>query len=760
MSTVQPLRLFRFVVLCTLLICSGKMTAQTSWSMLTKQNDQTYIIGFTLAPANSSGKISFSHFRIMQYDTDQQTFFDVYEDKQTYTGANSGELSFTNEGITNSGKAKSYTVTFTLPQQGETLSCVLLIPELGIYNRILDFSAQDMTALATDEIAYRQTHPEAVTNNTTDVQQEAEAAATIPAETNTGAKTMQWQETRLPRHFWSLYLPALLLLLVVLTLVRRLQYRIFHDRNATTPPDTLPAATLPYPIIRRTCIKGWKKKKRLLLLSPEAITFSAIPEEASFETLYTTSWEDNWKEARSLRKKQFFSYNAIESLSCSENHLTGDVRYLLQTAEKKLRFLVPAKQAGLCSQAFAAALGDRYRSIPYRAYPGDIVALIVTFALGLAFAVIEGSTQQPSEPLFLAYCLTISLGSIIYTSYTWLKLHFYDQWMIKQIRFPSVNITRLRWLGITIKALLAITMLCWFIGYLQGLLTFWGTPLISFPAWMLAPYESLHFDEGILTLAIVGNLACFAYFLLPASASTTHQPLSILYLHTAADYGAHSLNGKGGRWAKWTGIQNPFPSLKKKEPGSLAYLLALFTLRYIYNFHPVRIIRILLGQPQDTTREQLMAYASTLGQVHAPVPAHEYFFRSHVSDVDGRWLADLDTTITSHTHAILQPYYREPGYGAGMEKVIRQLPASRIVFCLLHFQDNPEEYERFRLQLMQWMPGCQVPQHLGLSSSVYFLSFNEQGQPRLFPVKQYKRLKSFFRNTSVDLRSSIQSFFQ
>jgi hypothetical protein len=761
MLTVQPQRLFRFVVLCTLLLYSGKMTAQTNWSVLTQQDKQTYIIGFSLAPASTSGQMSFSHFRIMQYDTARQAFFDVYEDKKTYTSPKRDKLTFKNEGISNSDYAKLYSIDINLPVQERKLTCVLNMYDFGVFNQELNFSAQDMTALAADEIDYRKKHPDTVTNNAIDDGQENKTdAMSAETETNTDTKTFEWQETRLPQHFWILYLPELLLLLVLLTFVRRFQYRIFHDRNRTTSPDTHPIAVLPYPIIRRTSITGWKKKKRLLLLSPEGLTFAAIPEDASFATLYTTSWDDQWKEARSLRRKQSFSYSSIQSLSHSENHLTGDVHYLLQTPEKKLRFLVPAKQSGLCSQAFAAALGDRYREVPFRTYSKDIAALVLIFVFGCLVALAEGSSKDPSQPLFHVYILIISLGSIIGTIYTWLKLRFYEQWMVKRVKLPYINITRLRWLGITLKIVLAATMLCWFIGYLQDMLTVLGTQLVTFPEWMLAPYEILHFNDGILTLVILGNLACFAYFLLPASPAATNKPLSILYLHTSSDYDAHSLNGKGGRWAKWTGIQNPFPSLKKKEPGSLAHILELLSIRYIYNFHPIRIIRILLGKPQDTTREQLVAYASTLGQVHTPVPAYEYFFRSHVSDGFDHWLSDLNANMTSHTHAILQPYYREAGYGTGMEQVIGQLPPSRILFCLLHFQNNPEEFERFRMQLMQWMPGCQVPKHLGQSSSIYFLSFDEQGQPRLFPVKQYKGLKSFFRNTNVDLRSSIQSFFQ
>lgn len=738
MSSIQPSRLIHCFVLF-LLLFSGKLTAQTewrTWSTLIHQNGQTYAISFQLRPSEDPNQVRFNRFEIMLFDAQWKALEGVYESFVEQTVPGKGQARFTDQALPGDNPYKSFSLLLNLPPENEWLTGVLDIPELDVKEMSLRFSSVDIMDQLREYIA--------------------NGAQEQPAQVEDRGNTF-----RLRDDFWQTDFIFFLVVAVFLLVIRFFHYRIFHDRQRMGLPisDDAKQQQFPYPIIRHVFIKGFKKKKRLLLLTPEGITLAAVPEDASLEKLYTIPWTDQWQQAGFLRKKKSIAYTDISSLSVSKNAIKQEVQYTLKSGNASTIFHLPELQSGLCQDALYTSLGNRYQTGIFREYSKEVAGFISLCLFAFLIAIVQGP-PKPAEPylfrIFTAVALLYHLGNNLFI---FMRLRFYEQLMVKQIKLPSVDITRLKWLGIAGKILVSITVLLWLIGFLDEKMVFFGTDFFPVPAWLLVPYEKLNYKDGLITFAIAGNLACFAYFLLPPRLSSPKNTnVSVLYVPAASDYGAHSLNGKGGRWAKWMGIQNPFPSLQTKEPGSLAYLVALFSIRYFYHFHPMRIIRIILGRPQDTTYQQIRVYAASIGALDTPVTPKEYLFQSKSANDDVSWLTKLENG--TYSHAILQPYYREKGYAPGFEAIIQQMPSSRILINLIHFQENPEAYELFRMQLMKWLPSCQVPQHLAMTSKVYFLSFDDQGHSRLFPVKQYKGLKSFFKNTSVDLGGTLQSFFQ
>lgn len=737
MSSVQPSRLTKCFILFLLLL-SVKLDAQIewrTWSTLIHQNGETYAISFGLRPSEDPNQARFNGFEIMKFDPQWKALEGVYKSEVEQIISSKGQTRVTDQAIPDDNPYKSYSLLLNLPPENEYLTGVLDIPELNIKEISLRFSSVDIMDQLRDYI-------------TNGVQKQP-----VKEENSDNA-------FRLSDNFWQTDFIFFLVLTVLLLFIRFFHYRFFHDRQKISLPESTDATqSFPYPIIRYVFAKGLKRKKRLMLLTAEGITLAAVPEDSLLEKLYTIPSTDQWKQADFLRKKKSFAYTNISSLSASKNVIKEEVQYTLESGDTSTTFYIAESQSGLCQQALYTSLGNRYQPGIFREYGKEVTGFILLWLFAFLIALVQGQ-PKPDEPylfrIFTAVALLYHLGNNLLI---FVRLRYYEQLMVKPIKLPTIDITRFKWLGIASKILVSVTVLFWLIGFLDEKLVFLGKDLFPVPARLHALYERLNYEDGLITFAVAGNLAYLAYFLLPPKLSPRkNTELSVLYVSAASDYGAHSLNGKGGRWAKWMGIQNPFPSIQTNEPGSLAFLIELFAVRYLFNFHPIRIIRIILGRPQDTTYQQISFYAASIGALHTPVSPKEYFFRSTTETTDSNWLAHLEKGM--YSHAILQPYYREKGYVPGFEAIIKQIPSSKVLINLIHFQANPEAYELFRMQLMKWLPSCHVPQHLGMTSKVYFLSFDDLGQSRLFPVKQYKGIKSFFKNTSVDLGGTLQSFFQ
>ncbi len=219
---------------------------------------------------------------------------------------------------------------------------------------------------------------------------------------------------------------------------------------------------------------------------------------------------------------------------------------------------------------------------------------------------------------------------------------------------------------------------------------------------------------GLPPLIYLGYRLC----LRPAEAALAgSRKAPVLYLRAFDDDGYDTFN-PGGVTAYVLGLV--FPG----STGTFGLLLTL---------HPLRVLRMIWGNPLDTAEEQLAWFFGRLGPFVAIGKPGEKLALGGAARVyvqDDSWKQTVLETMSVSQVIVLQPAETQ-GVWWEIDQILARIPPQKLLLSLINFRGRQARYTLFRLRFER-VTGRQLPRCIG---DGIFCRFDSEWMPQVLPAR-------------------------
>jgi hypothetical protein len=180
---------------------------------------------------------------------------------------------------------------------------------------------------------------------------------------------------------------------------------------------------------------------------------------------------------------------------------------------------------------------------------------------------------------------------------------------------------------------------------------------------------------------------------------------------------------------------------------------------FMWNFHPVRIIRLFFNKGADTAEEVLTMFFGKIGRVVAMgkpgqrlvTPGAERVFVAEDS-----WQQAVSERLSQAQMVLIQA-----GASAGVQweigETFKLVQSQRVLLSMAAFWRRPNAFEDFLLSLPIAVRDC-FPREIPYLNSPSFLYFKRDWTPLLQPISYHSPLLWPFLGNAVDLKYTLSSF--
>lgn len=265
--------------------------------------------------------------------------------------------------------------------------------------------------------------------------------------------------------------------------------------------------------------------------------------------------------------------------------------------------------------------------------------------------------------------------------------------------------------------------------------------------------------------AMIGVLLSLSHSLAqraPAKLGGRGAKTPILYLRSFADDRETTLNRRS-MLSTLMGVEPPYYLIDQYEVGSRTSLhrLAKKLIRWLYRFHPLFLVRLILGQPNETSEQQLGAYFKHHGQFVAIGRPGERFVTTGAARMfvtNEEWQQTVLDLMEESNFVVLQPS-RTEGVWWEVEQVFNKLEPGKILLSLVNYHGFQNDYETFRARMAGRHPERPpLPPSIGNEPRVTFVVFDEDWTPRVLPLAQYFLPFWPIRGTTANLKKTIGAY--
>jgi hypothetical protein len=218
----------------------------------------------------------------------------------------------------------------------------------------------------------------------------------------------------------------------------------------------------------------------------------------------------------------------------------------------------------------------------------------------------------------------------------------------------------------------------------------------------------------------------------------------ILYLRAFQDDGRNNLNPTSAL-AAVAGLRSPDFIASLPRPW-----------RFLFDLHPVRIVRIIFGTCVDSAEEQLGLYLRKRGPFVAVGEPGEHLAtpgaaRLYVADAD--WQKTVLDLMDRSQLVILQPAKTE-GIWWEIEQTLTRVGPERTLVCMVNFKNRQNDYEDFRLRA-EATSRHSLPRSVGNSDAPTFLYFEADRSPHLVELSYLSPLLWVFLHRAADFDHTL-----
>lgn len=521
-----------------------------------------------------------------------------------------------------------------------------------------------------------------------------------------------------------------------------------------------------FPIIRVNINRSFFGRQKLLLLNDNGVYI--FHKDKRKDVLNAWDCAEPVKNIPNISSLKEISWNDINKMTVERETGLGKVRFQIHHTKGKEYFVLPHFEMDNVCKACHVMLGDKLQTgLPIRLHNFGIwIKLLLASLLGTFLSYYLG--QLFADQNWKAILVLIIL--IILFFYTIIRLFLIYDWLLDQVprkneqvikKKPSDLSHRKPFRSLTVSILIRVT---------GGLVLLYSI-LIHFQQYLPANWENSFPDKTGGLHYLISGLGYFAAGLLltlglsfanrnPKSIIYKDDAKPILYLRSFQDDRETTFQ-PGTRLSSWMGVDPPYYQLNKYRFINDTRWVRFNRkfIRYFYNNHPVRLIRILLSWPVDTSEQQMELYFRNKGAFVAIGKPGEKIVtgganRMYVTNEE--WQDVVLDYLDRSQLVVLQPN-RTEGVWWEIEKSVELVVPERLFYCMMNFRNRQNDYENFRIRFEALRAGITLPRFIGNSDSIYFFRFNADWQPERVQLKYHKWYKWPFAGNAADLESTLNA---
>lgn len=519
-----------------------------------------------------------------------------------------------------------------------------------------------------------------------------------------------------------------------------------------------------FPIIRINIKRSFFGKQKLLLLNDEGINI--FYKSKRKDVLKNWDTKDFVKNIPNISSLKTIHWNEINKMTIERETGLGKVRFQIQHNHQKERFVLPHFEMENVIKACQLMLGDKLEfGQPIRLHNlGIWIKLLLASFIGIYLY----SYLIPVTTNLFGIVYWILLIFLIFYTF----IHFFGiyDWILDQIPRKSKQVIKKKVADLSHRKPFRSLLVAILIRIIGGSILLFSI-LIHYRGFLPKTWsEQLPAKEDGLTYLITGfgylvaglllNLALAFANRNPKSIKYSNEEKPILYLRSFQD--DRETTFQPGSWlSSWMGVDPPYYQMNKFRFISDTWWVKMNRkiLKYFYNNHPVRLIRILFSWPVDTSEQQLELYFRKKGAFVAIGRPGEKIITSGANRMyvtNEEWQDVVLDYLNRSQLIVLQPNSTE-GVWWEIGKSVELVEPERLFYCMMNFRNRQNDYENFRIRFEALQKDVALPKFIGNSNGIYFFRFNANWQVESVQLKYRKWYKWPFVGNAADLESTLIS---
>ncbi len=489
-------------------------------------------------------------------------------------------------------------------------------------------------------------------------------------------------------------------------------------------------------------------RDRVVILYDDSMVLFRKRKRRSIASLHEKNSKKELTRFKGLKKRKVIPLDAIEKVRVEKASRLGKMRFKVKARIKnrarKFKFELPYYETPKLILTLKTLLGQRIETdCPISFHRGGTLVFMALFSLIVILPFLEGITITASSgtSLWMAVAVLTGITLIIlsFPALLWTLDHLHlksaDAATKKSDDLSDRRPFRSVSLAIILK-LAAVAML-----------------ILGFFVWKL---------DTFWTYIIVGNMLMLGHALAqrdPNTSKSKREP--ILYLRSFLDDRETTFNPRSWLSAGF-GVEPPYYLLDQYEleAGTKLYRFLTLAIRYIYNYHPTRLLRLLIGRPLDTSEQQLGNFLGKHGFFVAIGKPGERIVttgaaRTYVSNDE--WQQTVIDLMEESKFVVLQPS-RTAGVWWEVEQALARMQPGKILLCLVNYKHRQDDYETFRFRMEKLHPNIRLPLSIGNEHRIAFLRFDEKWHPETLNLKYLPAIIWPFTGRAVNLKNTLKHF--
>ena len=515
------------------------------------------------------------------------------------------------------------------------------------------------------------------------------------------------------------------------------------------------------PIVRVGVDRSFFKKARVWVIQNNGMYIYKKGSRKNIESLHNLASSNN-KETDSYLK---INWEDVQTIEVEKESAIGKVRIRIHHSNGLERITLPGFEISNIVTAFHLLVGSKLQTdLPIRIHHYQIwIKIFLATFCSYILLVAPGIFRNLFFNGFATYIAYLLL------TYAIIKSLFTFQWLEDQLaRNKQKEIRKLQkdqshhkpFRSVLVSFLLKLT---------GGFILFYCILLHLNDSYLLHKLDFM-FSEMIQTektiISVIGYfIAGLMLSLALALANRDPKKISddkakpILYLRSFLDDRETSF--QPGTWlSSWMGVDPPYYQMNRYRFVADSKWVKWYKkiLKYFYNNHPVRLIRILFSWPVDTSEQQLELYFRNKNAFVAIGKPGEKIITSGANRMyvtNEEWQDVVLDYLNRSQLVVLQPNSTE-GVWWEIGKSVELVEPERLFYCMMNFRNRQNDYENFRIRFEALRTDITIPRFIGNSEGIYFFRFKANWQLECVQLKYRKWYTWPFVGNAADLESTLK----
>lgn len=519
------------------------------------------------------------------------------------------------------------------------------------------------------------------------------------------------------------------------------------------------------PIVRVSCKKIFPGNRKVLIIYNDSLVLFHTNKKTNIDKLHDEGSEAMIHTMRGLKNVQQIPVASIEKIKVEKESRLGKVRFHIFHNGKKENFVLPGYEMPNVIKSLQSVTGNRLQTgYPIQFHGYGIWIQLLVFSFGAIY--IYTNLLQPgtwlSGIIYIIIFIAVScrIAVLLFSSITWFRDQLPRKLTNPKNKKPNADLSHRKpfrsmpiaiFLKIAGASVFILTFLLLKENYLPAFFQDWIVYVGPF-------FKGFLIAFGYLLVGLILNLSLAFANRNPKAVRPNDARPPILYLRSFLD--DRETTFQPGTWLSYfLGVDPPYYQLSKYRfiPDSLFYRVQKIVFKYVYNNHPIRMLRLILGWPVDTSEQQLELYFRKKGPFVAIGKPGERIITSGANRMyvtNEEWQNVILEYLHKSQLVVLQPSSTE-GIWWEINQSLNIVEPGRFFLCMVNYQGHQNFYEDFRLRIENAKAEIKLPRFTGNTQKICFFRFNAAWTPELLRLTYKSFIYWPFQGNAADLKKSL-----